>query len=336
MRSCGSDQTTTMAVVVVNYGCHRLIEANLSRIPVRNQDVRVVVVDNFSTERERQDVQDLAADRGWDFIALPENRGFGAAMNAGIQAAARSGCACFLMLNPDASVEPAVVAALHEHSLADPLALVTPSIVSSHGETVFAGSRVLMDSGRIQGLRPVSDTDRGTRSVVRSSAETPVGDWLAATCLVIHRDLFERVGGFDESYFLYWEDVDLSHRCEQAGGRLVVRADLSAVHDEGGTQGDRRGRAKSNTYYYYNCRNRLLFATRHLSRRQTVRWIWHTPAESWQILMRGGRRQLLHSPGTSIAACHGSLDGLVLAVRAACRPTTRSRRRTLMQSGSPP
>ena len=128
------------------------------------------------------------------------------------------------------------------------------------------------------------------------------------------RTLFERLGGFDEAFFLYWEDVDLSYRWVAAGGRLVVRKDLAAVHDSGGTQGPQRGRAKSPTYYRYNCRNRLLFAARHLDRRSRLAWALLAPAVGWEILLRGGRRQLVRSWRPWWAALRGTLEGLALLI----------------------
>jgi GT2 family glycosyltransferase len=135
--------------------------------------------------------------------------------------------------------------------------------------------------------------------------------WLTGACLALTIDMFDEVGGFDESYFLYWEDVDFSYRAGLAGAELLVREDLTVVHDEGGTQGQRSGRAKSQTYYYYNCRNRLVFAAKHLGARSILRWALLTPQQSWAVLLRGGRRQLLDSPITAMAAVRGSLAGLM-------------------------
>ena len=136
------------------------------------------------------------------------------------------------------------------------------------------------------------------------------GDWLCGACVVVHEELLARIGGYDESYFLYWEDVDLGFRAVAAGATVVLREDLVAVHDEGGTHGPRQGRAKSALYYRYNCRNRLLFAARNLDRRGLLCWVLATPAVSWEILLRGGRRQLLQTPSLLGAAARGALAGL--------------------------
>ena len=149
--------------------------------------------------------------------------------------------------------------------------------------------------------------------------------WLSGACLLVSRELWGRVGGFDEDYFLYWEDVDLSVRVSRAGGRLVVERTATAVHDEGGTQrldvpGDpldvgssRSGvasRGKSEAYYYYNIRNRLLFAAKHLEPRDRRRWTRTSYAGAKQILLRGGRRQFLRPVKPMRAAIRGSLDGV--------------------------
>lgn len=293
-----------IAVVVVNYGSHRLLAAHLPAAATM-PFARVIVVDNHTTDAERLAVTALADERGWELLALPDNRGFAAGVNAGAVRARELGASAVLLLNPDARVTADVIAALAARVRDDPMSVVTPRIVDSLGEVVFDGSMLELRSGRL--------ARRG------SGAAVP---WLTAACLAVPLELFERLGGMDESYFLYWEDVDLTVRAARLGARLVVADDLVAVHDEGGTQG-RSGRAKSSGYYRYNARNRLLFAARNLSRADIVRWIVRTPVESTQILLRGGRRQLIESPRPLLAVLRGSLAGLALAVRALVRRPDR-------------
>ena len=318
LAAAGDSDAQKMAVVVVNYGSHALIERNLGDLEMPGPGVHVVIVDNFSSAAERAAIEGLANERGWQLLCGP-NVGFGAGANLGLQAALRAGCDCFLVLNPDAHAETAVIEALAQHCREDTLALITPRLTTTRGTVVFEGSQVFLDTGRIKRQRstaieashPAAGGGRAARA------------WLPGTCLALHRELLERVGGFDEPYFLYWEDLDFSVRCEDAGGTLVVRQDLVAVHDEGGTQERRDDRALSSRYYYWNCRNRLLFASRHLSNRQILKWMWHTPVESWQILMRGGRRQLLHSPAPLVATVRGSLAGIRIAVLRLARGAQR-------------
>lgn len=113
-----------------------------------------------------------------------------------------------------------------------------------------------------------------------------------------------------EEYFLYWEDVDFSIRATKAGVGLILRDDLCVVHDEGGTQQRPGSRAKSSLYYYYNTRNRLLFGVAHAAAGSRRTWLLQTPRQSYRIWLRGGRRQLLESPGGLVAAIRGTAAGL--------------------------
>lgn len=296
-----------LGIVVVNYGSSALLAQTLVPLDLTGLPVRVVVVDNHSSAAERVTTAALAAAQGWLFVGLPDNRGFGAGVNAGIRAARAAGCVCFLLLNPDASVTRDVVEELRRHVLTEPMSLVSPRVVAPDGAVFFAGSRLLLDTGRIRGGRP--GPSAGPREVA----------WTTGACLALHEDLLALTGGLDESYFLYWEDVEFSHRAQRVGARLVLREDLVAVHDAGGTQGPTRGRAKSALYYRFNCVNRLRFAAGHLPRRQLVRWMLATPAVSWEILLRGGRRQLLDQPGLLLAAVRGSAAGLRLGAAALLR-----------------
>jgi GT2 family glycosyltransferase len=295
-----------LGVVVVSYGSADLLRRTLAPAGLGGDTVRVVVVDNLSTRENREAVERLGAEHGWTVVGMPDNRGFGAACNAGVAAARELGCRTFLFLNPDAVITPAVVEELRAHSLREPLALISPQLVDSAGEVVFRVARTDLRDGRVR-RRPDAEGPR--------SADP--GDWLCGACVVVHDELFTRIGGYAEDYFLYWEDVDLGYRAVAAGASVVLREDLTAVHDEGGTHGDgRRGRAKSALYYRYNCRNRLVFGARHLDRRGLLRWVLATPAVSWEILLRGGRRQLLHTPSLLGAAARGALSGLARALPA--------------------
>ncbi len=133
--------------------------------------------------------------------------------------------------------------------------------------------------------------------------------------MMINEAAWSAVGGFDEDYFLYWEDIDFSLRVEDAGGRLILVDDVSAVHDEGGTQGvgspDKR--AKSPTYYFYNIRNRMLLADKLMDDRTVRRWAAVSSTAAREILLRGGRRQLLRPWKPVSAAWSGWYEGQRIA-----------------------
>jgi GT2 family glycosyltransferase len=288
-----------VAVVVVNYGSSALLAENLAGTPLGRSGVSVVVVDNRTTDGERRAVRRLSSENGWSLVEMDLNRGFGAGMNAGVRRARETGHHTFLLLNPDATIDVEGLTTLVAQVRADPMTMVSPVIDRPDGTPWFRGARVDVAGGRTR--------------LTDGVGPDVLDPWLAGTCLVVHRDLWDLLGGFDEDYFLYWEDVDISWRCTAVGGRLVVRDDVRAVHSVGGTQGTS---GKSPTYYYWNTRNRLLFAAQHLPRRDVVRWALRTPRYARDVLLRGGRRQFLRPLPPVSAAVRGSMSGLRIAARA--------------------
>ncbi len=295
-----------LAVIVVNYGSSDLLERNLAPLARHTPTARVVVVDNFTTAAEQARVTDLCARLGWTAVTMSENVGFGAAINraaAGLPASIRSR----LLLNPDATIDAVSLARLVDHSVRHPLDLVAPRVLTPEGTVWSAGTDLYLDDGHMRGWRH------------RDAATDPAGrqPWLSGACLVLGRELWDRVGGFDEDYFLYWEDVDFSRRVLDRGGSLVLDEHATAVHDVGSTQrtDGRSTRAKSPVYYYFNTRNRLLFAAKHLSRGDQRRWQRSSLLMAYRILLIGGRRQFRHPAATFLPAARGTLAGLVLMRR---------------------
>jgi GT2 family glycosyltransferase len=290
-----------LAVVVVNYGSHKLLEKNLQAVARHTPEAKVVVVDNYTATPERDAVARLAATNNWSLVTPDSNLGFGKGANAGVERAKALGARCCFLLNPDAGIDRASLLRLWEAVHADPMALVSPTVHRPDGSVWFGGADLYLETGRLASMR---------RRVPGSTERRE--PWLSGACLMMNLELWDRVGGFDEGYFLYWEDVDLSHRVRLAGGKLVTLPDAHAVHDEGGTHQDAKasaGGAKSGTYYYYNIRNRFLFAARHLDDSDLRRWKMSSFGASWEILLRGGRRQFLHPVGPLGAAVRGILDG---------------------------
>lgn len=287
------------AVVVVNYGSHELLATNI--VPLHRQDpsLQVIVVDNYTTDDERAAVQELAGSNSWTLVAEDVNIGFGAGVNRGVERAIADGAQHILLLNPDATIERGDLAKLRRYVCAHPETMVAPTVRTPQDTIWFAGATVRRRTGEI-------------RSAVREENPRPEDlPWLSGACLLVDSTLWRRVGGFDDRYFLYWEDVDLSYRVLKAGGSLAVLPDVVAVHSQGGTQRARTPRAKSDTYYYHMVRNRLLFAGSHLSGRERARWQLNAPKYAWRVVLHGGRRQLLHPVSPLRAAGRGLMDGLI-------------------------
>ena len=297
------------AVVVVNYRSHRLLERNL--VPLVTALVQggpgeqaaggaVVVVDNFSDDAERAAVRRLGDAHGWRVLTAP-NDGFGAGVNLGADAALADGAQVLAVLNPDLSITPAALLSLVDGVRQDPSTLVGPQVVDAAGRPSRAGG-LDWRRGATVPLGPAGATDLSP-------------DWLTGACLVTSASLWRTLGGFAPDYGMYWEDVDLSVRAVATGARLVLRTDVEAVHDAGGTQEHAGARRKSDLYYRANCRSRLVFAAAHLDAAGRARWALRSAGYARAVVLRGGRRQLLRTPRPALAAASGTLSGLWYLLR---------------------
>jgi N-acetylglucosaminyl-diphospho-decaprenol L-rhamnosyltransferase len=166
---------------------------------------RVIVIDNASSD----ETCSVALDGGLEVVPQSENRGLAAAANLG---ARQTEGPCFALLNPDIRFwEPGDLARLEQH-LSDPnVGAVAPALVLPNGEIQDSARRVPTPVDLL--LRRFI---RWQPDAVRASRPIDV-EWAVAACLLIRRDAFERIGGLDERYFLYFEDVDLGVRLAGAG-----------------------------------------------------------------------------------------------------------------------
>jgi GT2 family glycosyltransferase len=292
------------AVVVVSYGDPTVLLDN--PMLVASSRWHAVVVDNLSTPDHRASARALAQRHGWELLEPGSNLGFGAGANLGIERAVAGGSEVVLLVNPDAQLEHAAAEALATSVRSEPGLLASPTVVRPDGSPWFAGASLDLRTGRTSGDR--------------DAYATP---WLSGACLATRADAWLRHGGFADDYFLYWEDIDLSVRWVASGGRLAVLDTVTCRHAVGGTQHASSSRAKSPQYYYYNCRNRLLFAARNLPARARWRWACGALPYARDVLLRGGRRQLLHPRSTLGAAMRGTVAGLAQLVGGAPRKDER-------------
>ncbi len=290
-----ADQTgRRTALVVVNYASADLIDENYGDLDLASVRAALIVVDNRRSAEDTEAMREVCRRHGWRLIENDENLGFGIATNMGVDAALADGCDVAIMANPDLRLTLPVIEALAESCRTSPDTALSPTVLQDEGRVWFSGGLVLVDEGRTT-TKPGSD-----------SAQP--GGWLAGTCVAVSAELWRRVGGFSPEYFLYWEDVDLSWRITEAGGSLRVRDDLVAVHSVGATQGSG---GKSPVYVRYNCRNRLIFAARHLDRERQRIWARGSIGYAKVMLLRAGRERFAREALPLVwAAVGGTASGL--------------------------
>ncbi|HEX2191671.1 MAG TPA: glycosyltransferase family 2 protein [Acidimicrobiales bacterium] len=225
--------TDDVAAVVVNYNVRDHLLACVRSL--RDEGVSdVVVVDNDS--RDGSGAALAAADPDARFIAAGANLGFGTAANRGVVATDASRV---LILNPDTVVEPGCVKALLAALESDDgLAAVGPRVDNPDG-TRYPSVRRFPDLGVAAGhaflglVRPGNRFTRRYRMLDHEPDRAGDVDWVSGTCMLVRRSAFEAVGGFDEAYFMYVEDVDLCWRLQQVGWRVGYEPKARVVHTVG-------------------------------------------------------------------------------------------------------
>lgn len=205
----------TVAVVIPSWNTAAHLPACLESLSGQGPGLETMVVDNGSEDDslaylEREHVP---------HVPLPENVGFAAAVNLGV---ARTEAAAVLVLNADTVLEPGCVEALRAALAAEPdLGGVQPRILQLEGEAqTFAADARLYSAGQAL-TRDGRAFERGMGEEQRPELleRREVFGVCGAACL-LRRELFERVGGYDESYFAFYEDVDLNVRARIAGWRF--------------------------------------------------------------------------------------------------------------------
>jgi len=258
---------TSISVVIVNWNAGDQLQACLDSFGAAVGGLRpgqsldeVVVVDNASRDGSADHLT-LAAGR-LRVIRNEQNRGFAAACNQG---AAGLGSDLVLFLNPDTK--------LFANSLSAPMAFLA---APEHSGVGIVGVQLLDESGTIarscsryprpgQFASAVVGLDRvlpRTGHAMREwdHRQTRDVDQVIGAFFLVRRSLFEALQGFDERFFVYFEEVDFAARAGKSGQRSVYLTEAQAWHRGGGTTDQVKG-----LRLFYSLRSRLLYSAKHFS-----------------------------------------------------------------------
>ena len=219
---------------------HSLIESVEATGPDREHglDLEIIVVDNNSTDGSSEMVR--AEFPQVRLVANDENRGFTAANNQGLAA---SHGRFLLLLNPDTQV------------VGDALRTMV-RFAEAHPQIGVLGPQLLYPDGRLQPSRrrfPTFATALVESTIVQEwwhdnrilrhyyMADVPAADsdqvqqvdWLVGACLLVRREAYEQVGGLDEGFFMYSEELDWCRRIKEAGWEIVYFPEATVIHHEG-------------------------------------------------------------------------------------------------------
>lgn len=233
MAEAGRGGAAPVHAVVVNYNAREPLLACVRSLRAAGVG-RVVVVDNGSGDGSQAAL--AADDPRADFVPLGANLGYGRAANRGVAAVAGGPV---LICNPDLVVAPDAVAVLAAALDADPgLALVGPLLTDRHGAVYpsprrFPGLGVALGHAFVGLVAPGNRFTRRYRMLDHDRARAGDAEWISGSCFLARREAWDALGGFDEGYFMYAEDVDLCWRARRAGWRVGFEPGARVTHLQG-------------------------------------------------------------------------------------------------------
>ncbi|MDP9735445.1 MULTISPECIES: glycosyltransferase family 2 protein [unclassified Curtobacterium] len=225
------------AIVTVSYESGDVLPAFLaSTAAASSRDVEVVVADNDSATADA--LRRVTETAGARFVAVGANLGYGAAVNRAV-ASLDPDVRWVLVSNPDVVLSPGALDRLIATAETDgTIGAVGPRLLEPDG-AVYPSARLVPSLRTGLGHAVFANVWHGnpwTKRYRQEGDHTVRRDagWLSGACVLVRRDVYDRLGGFDETYFMYFEDVDLGWRIGRLGLRNVYEPEAVATH-VGGT-----------------------------------------------------------------------------------------------------
>ncbi|MBO0852290.1 MAG: glycosyltransferase family 2 protein [Nocardia sp.] len=229
-----SSQDKTVGLTLVTYQSAEDLPRFLETLApaVHPYTVEVIAIDNVSTDRSA----DIVAEFGGRVIRNRRNVGLSAAINQG---AAQTDAEWILVANPDTQLDPGSIAALVDTAEHDPrIGMIGPRIARLDGTPYpsgrsFPSLAVGIAHALLGGVWPENPATR--KYFGKQVTEVSDVDWISGCCMLFRREAFEAVGGFDDRYFLYFEETKMALDMHRAGWRVVLDPSVRILHREGGS-----------------------------------------------------------------------------------------------------
>ncbi|OBK87569.1 glycosyltransferase family 2 protein [Mycolicibacter sinensis] len=230
-----------LPVVTVTYSPGWHLDRFLASLSLAtDRPVQVVMADNGSTDGAPQEAVQRYPDA--QLFETGANLGYGGAVNSAVALLGDRGSEFLIVANPDVQWGPGSIDALLEAAARWPHAATLGPLIREPDGSVYPSARHLPSLIRggmhavVGPIWPNNPWSRAYRQERLEPSERPVG-WLSGACLLVRRAAFDQIGGFDERYFLYMEDVDLGDRLGKAGWLNVYVPSAEVLHQKGHATG---------------------------------------------------------------------------------------------------
>lgn len=239
-----------VAVVILNFNVkEESLQCVKSVSESDYKNLQIIVVSN-SNDELAEEIKEI---RGIVFIQNKENLGYTGGNNIGIKKALEEGADFIFILNADTIIDQKAIGNLVSVAEEDGVGIAGPKILFTDEKTIwYAGG--IFDLANVLGKhRGVDERDTGQYEKLEET------DYISGGAMFIKKEVFEKIGLFDEKYFLYYEDSDFCFRAQKAGFKLLYVPSAVVYHDNAKSTG-----LGSPLQDYFMTRNRLLFASKFL------------------------------------------------------------------------
>jgi len=264
---------------------------SLRKLEKESFQLYVVIVDNSTKEKIKIKETDFK-DLNLKIIDSSVNTGFAGGNNLAIKYSLNEDADYVLIINNDVIVEKDLLTNLLKTiESKETIGIVVPKIYFAEGFEFHKNRYKKEDLGKvfwyaggdvdwknmIASHRGVDEVDKGQFNKMEET------DYATGCCMLVKKEVFEKVGLFDEKYFLYFEDADISMRIKRAGYKIIYQPNAILWHENAGSVGG----SGSLLQDYFISRNRLLFGFKYAPLRTKIALF----KESITILLKGRSNQ---------------------------------------------
>jgi len=282
-----------VGLVILHFNKPELTEACLAsvkQLETKGFKTEVIVINNNPLEKI-----DFLKKKfpGFIFLKTSKNLGYAGGNNFGIKRALKDSADFVLILNNDTFFDKRLVVELLKAAKADKEAgVLGPKIYfapgcefyrqryqeKDRGKVIWYAGGLVDEAIMVSSHRGVDEVDKGQFNSLVAT------DFVTGCAMFVKREVFERIGFFDERYFLYWEDTDFSQRAKLAGYKILFVPAAKVWHANAGSS-----EVGGKLHDYYMTRNRMLFGFKYGSLRMKFALI----RESLKIIFKGNPWQKL-------------------------------------------
>ncbi len=282
-----------LAIIILNYNKVDLLKQSLTSLfPNIDKSVELIVVDNGSSDGSRQYLEQLKVKSAkLKVIYNKHNLGFTGGNNIGINYALDKGFDYIMLLNNDVLVKDSFWRPMVDYLAKNPkVGVLGPKIYFAPGYEFHRDrysenerGKVIWYAGGQIDWNNVYPSHRGVDQVDSGQYdEIEETEFVTGCCLLARKEVWEKIGGLDNKYYLYYEDVDFSLKVKQMGLRTVYLPQAVIWHMNAGSS-----QSGGELQDYYNARNRMLFGMRWAPLKSKLALV----RESFGLLFKGRKWQ---------------------------------------------